>query len=45
MRGVPCTRLGEVTERDGLLRWGDRTAARVDLAGLYPRWRNSLGLP
>jgi len=45
MRPVPVARLGVVTPDGGLLRWGTRTAARIDLLGLYPRWREGLTLP
>jgi phosphoribosylformylglycinamidine (FGAM) synthase-like enzyme len=45
MRGLPCSRLGEVTARDGLLLWGDRRVGRVDLDRLYALWRAGLGVP
>jgi phosphoribosylformylglycinamidine synthase subunit PurL len=37
--------LGVVTERAGVLRWGERVVAELDLARLYPRWRSALSLP
>ncbi len=45
MRGVPCLRLGTVTDDGGVLRWEEKTLAGVDLVGLYDRWRGALGLP
>jgi phosphoribosylformylglycinamidine synthase II len=45
VRPSPCVPLGVVSEHDALLRWGERSAATVDLARLYPRWRDGLTLP
>jgi len=45
MRGTRAVRLGTVTEKDGLLRWGADEVARLDLGQLYPRWRTGLALP
>jgi len=45
LRGVPSVPIGTVTEGEGLLRWGSRTAARLPLDELYGRWRTGLALP
>ena len=45
LRGLPCKRLGEVTDRAGDLRWADRSVGRVDLDRLYALWRPGLGVP
>ena len=45
LRGSPIAPLGAVGEADGILRWGAREVARLDLAELYPRWRSALVLP
>jgi len=45
MRGVPCIAFGSVTAERGLFRWGAKTVATIDLAGIYPRWRSGLSLP
>lgn len=45
MRPVPCARLGSVVPDGGGLWWGPERRTWVDLAGIYPRWRSSLGLP
>ena len=43
--GRPCAELGAVTDGPGVLRWEGAERARLDLTGLYPRWRTALGLP
>ena len=45
MRGSPVARLGAVTSSRGSFQWGTKEVARLDLAGLYPRWRCGLVLP
>ena len=45
MRGLPISRLGEVTDGHGRFRWADRALGSVDLAALYPRWRAGVGVP
>jgi phosphoribosylformylglycinamidine (FGAM) synthase-like enzyme len=36
-------RLGTVSERDGRLRWAEKTLAAIDLKMLYDEWRAGLG--
>ena len=43
-RGAPLQRLGEFTPMQGVLRWGGREVARIDLTSLYSRWRTGLSL-
>ncbi len=45
LAGEPCRPLGAVTPNGGTLRWEGRELARIDLRGLYERWRRGLGLP
>ncbi|MFY9717851.1 MAG: phosphoribosylformylglycinamidine synthase subunit PurL [Thermoplasmata archaeon] len=45
LRSSPCAALGVVSEGGARLRWDERTVATVDLARLYPRWRDGLTLP
>ncbi|MCI4361052.1 MAG: AIR synthase-related protein, partial [Thermoplasmata archaeon] len=45
VRGLPCVRLGDVTARDGRLRWGDQPIGTVGLDRLYALWRPGLGVP
>jgi phosphoribosylformylglycinamidine synthase subunit PurL len=41
----PCRAIGTVRAGPGNLRWGERPVATIDLAALYPRWREGLTLP
>ena len=45
LRGLPFVRLGEVTERHGLLAWRGENVGRIDLERLYPLWRAGVGVP
>ncbi|MCI4347817.1 MAG: phosphoribosylformylglycinamidine synthase subunit PurL [Thermoplasmata archaeon] len=42
LRAEPVARLGEVAARRGLLTWGDRAVADLDLSDLYAAWREGL---
>jgi phosphoribosylformylglycinamidine synthase II len=44
-RGLPCRRLGAVTDRGGRLLWNGAERASVDLELLYRPWRSTLNLP
>jgi phosphoribosylformylglycinamidine synthase len=42
MRGLPLSRFGEVTDRDGEFTWRSKELANLDLGRLYERWRAGL---
>jgi phosphoribosylformylglycinamidine synthase subunit PurL len=44
-RGLPWTRLGEVTGEGAWFRWSGRELAHFSLDPLYVRWHEGLGLP
>jgi phosphoribosylformylglycinamidine synthase II len=44
-RGLPCVRLGDVTDDPTHLTWAGLPLAEISLRALYPRWRDGLGLP